>query len=606
MTLSVAHPQRLGWLADDDRWIYTDDDIIDYARTAAEYGEARRLLDPAALQAAISRTTSEYLDWVDAVLVDQPPHYWLAASYFKDVVCTPTLLHLACLRAATDGSTAGHNIVVVTRSAALATQIVALGGRRCSSAAMWWPDALKRSAAGWAHWLVRPWQIWLRSVLAAVQLGSDYRDKLKNVQVLVDTFFFAEDLAPDGHYEDRFSPGLIDWYQTQGLRAASMPYTGHLPLCVMRGAYRRMRDSGTLFALGESFLGIADCLLGAWHALRTLQQPPDFAAVPFCGIQVSPLVSRWWRLSALQTVTSQIWKRVPRNMRRHGLQPDYVFDWYENQPLDKAICLGFGADSGHTHVIAGRQYFPASGIVNFFSTAGEISAGATPTLNWVCGKRIAALFERYDHVGRYTVVPALRYAHLFTDVVAAEERSLAIFLTSSPQESMSILECVFAADTACFGFESVLIKMHQSVDDQFRELAEKRWPAIRASRVSWDRRSASAILDEARLVVTGGSSVALEAVCRGAPVIVSGRSAGINFNVLDGVDQQLWRLAYNSKEFEHLVREWLPHVPGRASRREAGRRIRDEHFEMVTPATMQAFDPRLADNSKQRANAIQP
>ena len=598
MTLSVAHPQRLGRLADGDRWIYADDDIADYARTAHEYGEMRRLLDPAAFQAAISRSTGEYLDWVDRMLADRPPHYWLAASYFKDVVCTPTLLHLACLRAASDGSAAAHNVVVVTRSAALAAQIVVLGGRRRSHAAAWWPDALRQSAAAWAHWLVRPWQIYLRSMLAAVQLGPGYRDKLKDVQILVDTFFFAEDLAPDGRHKDRFSPGLIDWYQTQGWRAASMPYTGHVRLGEMRDAYRRMRDSNTLFALGESFLGIADCLRGAWHALQAFLQPPDFTAAAFCGIQVSPLALRWWRLSALQTVTSQIWKLVPRNMLRHGLKPDYVVDWYENQPLDKAICLGFGQDCAHTRVIAGRQYFPASGMVNFYSTEGEISAGAAPRLNWVCGKRIAELFARHDRLGRYEVVPALRYAHLFADAApAAEGRNLVVFLTSSLQESMSILECVFAADSSArSGFESVVVKMHQSVDSQLREQLEKRWPAIRAPRVSWDRRSTSAILDEARLVVTGGSSVALEAVCRGVPVIVSGRSAGITFNILEDVDRQLWRLAYNSQEFERFVREWLPHMPDRAARCETGRRIRDEHFEMVTPATMQAFDPRIIFN----------
>jgi hypothetical protein len=603
MTLSVAHPQRLGRLADGTRWIYADDDLAGYANTANEYGEARRLLDPAALQAAISRTTGAYLDWIDAVLADQPPHYWLAASYFKDVVCTPTLLHLACLRAASDGSAAGHEVIVVTRSAALATQIFALGGKRRSSAATWWPDALRQSAAAWAHWLVRPWQIWLRSLLASVGLGPAYRDKLKNIEILVDTFFFAEDLAPDGRYTDRFSPGLIDWYQTQGWRAASMPYTGHLPLRVMRGAYRRMRHSSTLFALGESFLGIADCLLGAWYALRALLQPPDFAAATFCGIQVSPLVSRWWRLSALQTVTSQIWKRVPRNMRRHGLQPDYVVDWYENQPLDKAICLGFGEDSAQTRVIAGRQYFPAASMVNYFSTRGEISAGAAPRLNWVCGRRGAALFARHDRLGRYEAVPALRYAHLFADTApVAETRMLAVFLTSSLPESMCILECVFAADSSAWAdFDFIAIKMHQSVDNQLRKQVEKRWPAITSARVGWDGRSAGDILNGARLAVTGGSSVALEAVCRGVPVIVSGRSAGISFNILEDVDRRLWRLAYSSREFEQLVCEWLPQLPDRSSRRETGRRIRDEHFEITTPATMQAFDPRRFDNIEQRA-----
>ncbi len=607
MTLSVAHPQRLSRLAEGDRWIYADDDITDYARVAHEYGEAQRLLDAAAFQTAISRTTGEFLEWVDTALAGQPSHYWIAASYFKDVVCTPVLLHLACLRAAFNDSAAGRSVVVVTRSAALAAQVVWLDGRRRSPAATWWPDALRQCAAAWAHWLVRPWQIWLRSVLAAVQLGPGYRRKLERVQILVDTFFFAEDLAPDGRYRDRFSPGLLDWYEAQGLHAAAMPYTGHVPLRVMFAAYRRMRRSTTLFALGECFLGIADCLRGAWRALGTLLRPPDFRATPFRGMLVWPLVSRWWHVSALQTVTYQIWKQGPRNMSRCGLRPDTVLDWYENQPLDKAVCLGFQHDCRHTRVIAGRQFLPAAGVVNFFSTEGEISAGAAPRLNWVCGKRIAELFARHDRLGRYEVVPALRYAHLFENMKPSREgRQLVVFLTSSLQESAGILECVFAAaDGVWSGFESVVVKMHQSVESDLRERAERRWPAMRDPRVTWGQRAASALLDESALVVTGGSSVALEAVCRGVPVIVSGRSAGISFNMLEGVDQRLWRLAYGPQEFGRLMREWLPQVPDQAMRCEIGRQIRDQHFEMVNPTTMQAFDPRRIDNPAQRAGAIQ-
>ncbi len=602
MTLAVAHPQRLGQLADRDQWIYADDDIADYARTANAYGERQRLLDPAALQAAISRSANEYVDWIDKVLADRPPHYWLAASYFKDVVCTPTLLHLACLRAASDSAAGGRSVVVVTRSAALASQIVSLGGKRRSHFAAWWPEAFRQSCWAWAHWLVRPWQIFLRSILAELHLGPSYREKLKDAQILVDTFFFSEDLPADGRYRDRFSPGLMEWYRTQGWRTALMAYTGHVPINLMRCSYRRMRHSNTLFALGELFLGIADCLCGAWDALKTFLRPPAFAGAPFCGLRIAPLALHWWRLSALQTVTYQIWKRVPRNMLRHGLKPDYVVDWYENQPLDKAFCLGFERDCGHTRVIAGRQYFPAPGMVNYFTTEGEIRAGAAPRLNWVCGNRAAELFARYDQIGNYSVVPALRYSHLFGDTgPAKDECNLAIFLTSSLPESMEILECVFGADASVLSdFRSIAVKMHQSVDDRLRRQIETRCPAIRSAHVNWDERSAVEILNEARVAVTGGSSVALEAVCRGVPVIVSGRSAGISFNILENVDRQLWRIAYSTREFEDLVRQWLPQIPEPSYRQKAGLRIRDEYFEMTTPLSMQSFDPRRNEDIQKK------
>jgi hypothetical protein len=164
---------------------------------------------------------------------------------------------------------------------------------------------------------------------------------------------------------------------------------------------------------------------------------------------------------------------------------------------------------------------------------------------------------------------------------------------------MEILECVFGANASVLSdFRSVAVKMHQSVDDRLRREIETRWPAVRSAHVNWDERSAVEILNGARLAITGGSSVALEAVCRGVPVIVSGRSAGISFNILENVDRQLWRLAYSAREFEDLVRRWLPHIPERSRRQKAGLRIRDEYFEPTTPLTMQSFDPRRNEDIK--------
>jgi hypothetical protein len=600
MTLAVAHPRCTGALADDECWIYADENISEYAQLVDRLNEERRLMKPASFQGAISQTAEDFLDWVDSVLSTQERSEWIAASHFKDIVCTPMLLQLAILRIATEATRAGQNILVVTSSAALVEQIVAFGGSRRSPAHAWWTDHLKRSLSAWAHWLIRPWQIYLRCALARWQLGSNYRSNLKGMQILIDTFFFPDDLSANGDYRDRFSPGLIEWYGKQGWRVAAMPYTGHIAIPALTAAYRRMRNSHTLFAVGELFLGFSDCLRGAATALHSRLRPPPFAAHQFKDLDVAPMARRWWHVSALRTVTYRIWQNTPQNMARCGLRPEYLVDWYENQPLDKAVCLGFADAGGVTRVIAGRQYLPASSLVNFFSTAGEIAAGASPRLNWVCGPRIASAFARHDPIGQYETVPALRYAHLFADTpTSLEGGHLAVFLTSSPSESMAILDCVFTADAASLAvFDGVMIKMHQSVNDELRNEWARRWPALHGPRIRWETRPVQAVLNDARLVMTGGSSVALEAVCRGQPVIVCGRPAGVGCNVLENVENSLWRVAYSGKEFGKLLREWLSCLPPLESRRENGRRIRDAFFETSTATGMRAFDPRRAERGK--------
>ena len=594
MSIRVAHPHHLGRLNCEDFWLYADEDLREYARVEKHYGEDKKLLNAAALQAAISHNNKDFLSWVDTVLKDHLPRDWIAAAYFKDVSCTPVFLHLCCLQAALSATKTGKNVIVVTRNAALATQIVASGGRRTSSIFTWWNSALTEHAKAWAHWILWPWQILLRSLIAKLQFGRSYPKCLRNIQILLDTFFFPEDLGSEGVYKVRVWPGVSTWYKERQIRAATIAYTGHLPLSRLRAAYKSMLHGNELFVLGEYFLRFSDCLQGAWESLKAFfAPPPRLTKTRFNGIECATIAIYWWRISTLKTVISQIWINIPKRMQQQGVQPEFLLDWYENQPLDKSLFLGFRKDCPNTIVVAGRQFLPTSGIVNFFTTAGEVTAGAAPRFNWVCGKHIADLFKYHDPIGNYQITPALRYSYLFKiQDTSGVKNKLIIFLTSIEEESLGILECAFLSSVKTrLNFDSILIKIHQTFDNRFQKRAEIYWPAIGEQNVIWDSRPASVMLQEAALVLTGSSSVALEAVCQGVPVILSGRPAGISFNVLEGIDSQLWRLVYNWHEFEWCVHDWLPYIPNQASRLKAGREIRDTYFEKMTPETMLAFDP---------------
>ena len=94
MTLAVAHPAHLGVLSEDTCWLYADDDIDGYMQTARHFGESRRLLEPAAFQHEVLGASAEFLQWVDTALARSPTDYWITASFFKDIFCTPAFLHL--------------------------------------------------------------------------------------------------------------------------------------------------------------------------------------------------------------------------------------------------------------------------------------------------------------------------------------------------------------------------------------------------------------------------------------------------------------------------------------------------------------------------------
>lgn len=101
------------------------------------------------------------------------------------------------------------------------------------------------------------------------------------------------------------------------------------------------------------------------------------------------------------------------------------------------------------------------------------------------------------------------------------------------------------------------------------------------------------LLRDARMMVSAGTSAALEAVCRGVPVILIGRQAGLDMNPLSEVDGRLWTLAYDSADVARAIGEWSPAHPLCLAERVAmGEAILVEYFEPSSEAGMAAFDPR--------------
>jgi hypothetical protein len=139
-------------------------------------------------------------------------------------------------------------------------------------------------------------------------------------------------------------------------------------------------------------------------------------------------------------------------------------------------------------------------------------------------------------------------------------------------------------------FSEIRVKPHPDVGiGKMLSIAGSKWEE--ANRLVWDNQPLAQLLRRSTLVVSAGTSSAVEAICFGLPVIVIGRSAGLNMNPLETFDRRLWRVVYDDQGLLEAVAEWTPHPVPFAKRTELGRAIRDFHFQRVSPATMMSFSP---------------
>lgn len=597
MALTIVHPRALAGIPDiesNTKWIYADDDPTVAAVVLDRLGEGRRQVAPNIFQEYVSELRDEFVVWLDSCLIELQPDEWLPTSYFKDIFSSQALLHMAWLGLIAESVKA--NVIVVTAQASLAKQLrqmfksssVSVIGRQ-----FFVLDTISKGYLSWRHFFLRPLRFLLSMCLARWSLGTEYKQSLVKSQVIVNTFLLPGDLLEDGTYRDRYMPGLIDYYRSLGLEVASLPETSAFPIRDLFSMYRGMRKSSAKFIPLELYLRFHDVFAGQLKSIWAIWHAPDFKDARLRGMDVHLIANDWWRISILRTVIPRIMVSGGRRVRGSGLTPALLLIWYENQAVHKALNIAFSGDDHQTKVVAVRQYFPVLNVISFFSTYEEVRHGVSPSINWACGRRTAELFAHDDALGEYCYTPALRYSGVDgATTIGVEGQDLVIFLTSSLGEAIAILECAMSNIEAVIShFSAIRIKAHQALNVDMVALARRRWPAIDEHSVHWENANSETLLRNARLVLTAGSSAAVEAVCMGVPVVVVGRSAGITVNPLEDIDPDIWRLVYCNGEFVDLLLTWLPSVPSFVQRCAFGSKIRDIYFHPVSCEGMRSFLP---------------
>lgn len=605
MELTVVHPACL------DRckgykgfWVYADDDQHGYRVAADRLTPLQRLVPPEEFGEHVSTVRRSFVEWVDSSLADAPAEVWLTTPLSKNPLNDNFFLHVCWLTAI------GHaikqrrgNILVVTSSLGLSIALQGIcrkrevnyrqiGRSRVFASHM--AGALRHLAGFCASAL----KLLFRIFLARLILGASYVTRLKDTGILMDTYLFDADLSQDGQFTDRYFPGLVEWYGKQGFTVAIYPYIYQVPISRLPSLYWRMRQSSTLFVPVELFVTISDFLLAMWRCLRATTANTSDKVRPFLGVEAHALVKYNRTGSALRGLIPHILMLVPNRIAAKGVRPSWFVDWYENQPIDKANFIGFSRANISCRVVAARQYPPHPNVLSLFSTNGEVAAGAAPKDNLICGKALASNFSIYDTIGNYRVVPALRYAHLHRETPQHASRNcLVILLPYSIEDSIGILDCILPAwEAVCRKFDEIKIKPHHTMraeNIRSRIAAELLdFETAVSTTLVWVDEPMETLLAEARIVVSAQSGTLLEAVCRGVPAISIGRPAGIPMNPLEGIDQRLWRLVYDSEQFSHVVAQWSPDHPlPRAERIALGREIRDVYFEPRSESAMRGFIP---------------
>lgn len=600
MELTVVHPRALHGCEPGPHWVYADEKLAVYGRVAAAFSGSSAFIEPRDFQAAALGLRAGFVRWVDENLEGRPAEQWILTPLHKNPVTSNVMLHLVWLNQLKAHLSTSDRIVIVTQSRGLmrTLQRFSVQHRIAFSLHGRVHFALERcitvvKAVGRLGYDAV--QAMFRKAVTGFYLTSHYRTGLRGVDLLVESFLTDKDVPESGSYQSPYFPGLLAWYQERGIRAAYYPFVYGVPLARLGSLYRRLSISKEPFVLFERFIKVSDVIGALARCLGSALFSRSPSVTPFLGLDVNPLVQELRLSAAAVGLFPLLLMKVPTRLATYGITPRWVIAWYENQPIDRANCAGFNHAPFSCKVVGVKQYPLYPNFTSLFTTSAEIRAGVGPKEQWVCGPVFVCPAREFDDIGSYRVVPALRYAHLHArEGMERQERDLLVILTYSREESLAMLAQVMAVvpEIAQF-FEKVVVGLHSDARITATEL-HRQWPAAFFKQLLVSAQGETdKFLSTARVVVSGGTSKAVEAICRGIPVILIGRRAGLDMNPFFSDDAALWNTAYGPEELKFAISAWLPDHPISLEERiHIGDNLRREYFRPVTESAMRAFNPR--------------
>ncbi|MDK9723643.1 MAG: hypothetical protein OEL88_02060 [Sterolibacteriaceae bacterium MAG5] len=600
-SLVVVDPWSVTKQIDFDEWAYVDDDPDISAFVHRYLGPSRRLISYREFQELASSLRAPFVQWVDEANSHSDIHERLTQGADRNTFApTALFLHVVWLQIILDKcrNRSARILIISGRTAFWAALRKLAEAQGFSIECRFGAKARLHNARllllDFLRFAKELGGIVCRSAISKILLGRGYLQKVAGVDILIDIYLHQSDIIAGTKIRDRYFPGLAEWYRSHGFNVAYYPFLFRAGIAQLPVTYKALKQSAIPFVLFERFITFADIILAVGQCFRLA-----FANRPrlrsFCGIDCQALVDRRAKSNSLSALYPFLLLRTPQRLVRFGIKPAIFIDWYENQTIDKATHWGWRKAGHPVRHVGVRQFIPMPNLLSEFTTDGEIAAEVAPREQWVCGDILPRLLSTYSHDVKYRVVPALRFSHLFQDISTNRGRGVncLVLLTHTYAECVEMLQLV-SGNSALIESEcqSIIIKAQPNAP-KVTSAVRSRFSSLPGKALRWSDQGISELLRDTKLVISGGTSAAIEAICYGVPVILMGSRAGLDANPLEQVDRSMWQLIYSQDDFESAFHKLINSTVDIRQRLLVAESARQRYFEVTNEETMQHFLPNL-------------
>lgn len=451
-------------------------------------------------------------------------------------------------------------------------------------------ERILRSLRPWRDFIVIPFSEFLWFILCHV-IQKQQRKLPSSPIILFNTF-----VLPGFVSHDRYYSGLVDNLTEQERETIFFtPIWFGMRLRDIKPTLCKVRASERNFLLKENYLKLQDYVYAGMHFFRIRDLCKKNHSLFFSGIDIFPLVREEIKdaVGFAQGFRALLNYRFAFRLQKENVQLRLVVNWFENHAIDKGWNFGF------------RTFFPGirtkgyqgSHVTNYYMCVcpikTEVENAVIPNEIVVIGKGAIETVLKYYPSFPVSVAPAFRFQHLWKEGEYKKESDQYAILITLPivlEDAIMILRIFSEIAASLEKNVQIWIKPHPttSLDIVRAKLA------IELSRnFQFIKGDFYYYLERADLLISSMSSVCLEALAKGIPVVIIGNNTGLTHNPIPlSIDSDIWRLCYSAKELIAAIRFYKDRTDEKVQEhKEEGKRIKENYFEPVTRnGTMRFLD----------------
>jgi len=399
--------------------------------------------------------------------------------------------------------------------------------------------------------------------------------------ILIDKY-----VLPGYFSKDRYFTGLWELLnQSEKNIVYFLPTIVYTPISKIFSAFKKLNESDCQYIYKESYLKFRDLFFATFYPFRINNKKIN--PIIINDIDYSYLIKeninnvRSYGLEIEALITYRFIKRL----KGKNVKLKTVIDWWENQALDKALHKALSQFYPNISVVGYLGYAPRELELQLYPTKFELHHNLIPKDIAVIGKGFVNGLKIFNGDHNIEYAPAFRFQHLWNSQPHLPEKDYYTILIALPiifAESIHILnQVIFCIKDLSIKSFRLWVKPHptMSVNKIKNALANNYDDLLEF--IQTDTKDA---LRQCDILISGMSSICLESISLGIPVLVVDQKQGLKYKAIPNeLDQDLWKQVSSSQDIiagiefyrKRSMKEQIRHA-------ELGKKIRENYFEPVT------------------------